>query len=282
MPDPDRLLRTIQTAIQHFKNTPGRRGRVIYLQGATEVLIAGDMHGNVENFRRVMEMAKLRQHSTRHLVVQELVHGSRDYPGNGGDKSHQLIDLVSALKSEYPKQVHYLLGNHELAQYQGHMIAKGDRDPVQAFNKGVVTAYGGRSWDILKAYMDLFSILPVAIRTPNRVYLSHSLPAEKKLATFDPAVLERDNHVDSDFRSGGSIHSLVWGRDVRQEIAEAFLKKVDADLLITGHIPNEPGFEVPNTRQVILDSMRTPAGCILFPVNRPITHEELLRCVETF
>jgi hypothetical protein len=280
MPDPERHLRTLKTAIQQFRTTPGRRGRVVYLQDVSDVLIGGDMHGNIDNFRRLLDKAQLKQHPLRHLVVQELVHGSRDYPNNGGDKSHQLVDLVAALKCEFPRQVHFLLGNHELAQWQGHMIAKGDRDPVQGFNKGVVTAYGARAWDILSAYMDLFAVIPVAIRTPNRVFLSHSLPTPSKLDNFDPAVLERDNPTDHDLRGGGSIHSLVWGRDVRKETADAFLRKVDADLLISGHIPNEPGYEVPNDRQIILDSMRTPAGCCLFPANRPLTHDELVRCVQ--
>ncbi len=58
MPQPDRLLRTIKMAIQAFRTTPGRRGRFIQLQGATEVLIAGDMHGNLGNFIRLLERAQ--------------------------------------------------------------------------------------------------------------------------------------------------------------------------------------------------------------------------------
>jgi hypothetical protein len=274
------MLRTIKAAIGHFRATAGRRGRVVHLQGATEVLIAGDMHGNLENFRLLLDRAHLKQHPYRHLVVQELVHGAFHYPA-GGDKSHQLVDVLAALKCEYPRQVHYLLGNHELAQCTGHPISKGDQDPVQVFNKGIVTAYGGRAWDIMHAYIELFSIIPVVIRTPNRVYLSHSLPTEKNLTHFDPAVLEKETHADREFRLGGSIHAIVWGRDVRKETADAFLKKVDAGLLITGHIPNEPGYEVPNDRQLILDSMRTPAGFCLFPANRPLTHQELIHCVGT-
>jgi hypothetical protein len=280
MPDPDRLLKTIKAAVQHFRATPGRRGRVIHLQGATEVLIGGDMHGHVENFRMLLDKAQLRDRPGRHLVVQELVHGTREYPG-GGDKSHQLLDLLCALKCQFPRQVHMLLGNHELAQWQGHMISKGDRDPLQLFNQGVVAAYGGRAWDVLLAYMELFAVLPLAIRTPNRVFLSHSLPSARKLDTFEPALLEKDTHDEADLRSGGTVHSLLWGRDTRLETAEAFLKKVDADLLISGHIPNEPGWEAPNERQLVLDSMRTPAGYCLFPVDRPLTHAELVQCAAT-
>jgi len=278
MPDPDRLLRTIERAVQAFRETAGRRGRVVHLQNVADVLVAGDIHGHVANLRLLLDIAKLRQHPRRHLVLQELIHGSSMYPA-GGDKSHQMLDLLAALKCEFPQQVHMLLGNHELAQWTGQRIAKGDREPLTLFREGLETAYGSRSPDIYQAYFELFAVVPVAIRTPNRVFLSHSLPTASRLPIFDPAVLEKEEQEEKDLRLGGSVHALVWGRDTSQATIEAFLKKVDADLLISGHIPCEEGFEAPNDRQLILDSMRTPAAYCLFPADRPLTHAELLTCV---
>ena len=45
MPDPDRLLRTLYKAADATRMTPGRKGRFVHLQGAIEVLVAGDLHG---------------------------------------------------------------------------------------------------------------------------------------------------------------------------------------------------------------------------------------------
>jgi hypothetical protein len=56
---------------------------------------------------------------------------------------------------------------------------------------------------------------------------------------------------------------------------------MDADLLITGHIPCERGFETPNDRQLILDAMGAPACYCLFPTDRPLTHAELVGGVAT-
>ena len=53
--------------------------------------------------------------------------------------------------------------------------------------------------------------------------------------------------------------------------AAAFLQKVDADLLVTGHIPLDTGFAAPNDRQLILDSLGSPAGYALFPADKPLT-----------
>lgn len=280
MPDPARLLATLQRAIQAFHDTPGRRGRVVFLEGAVEVLASGDLHGSVENFRLLLRRAELGKQPRRHLMLQELIHGPFQYPA-GGDKSHQLLDLLAALKCQYPRQVHMLPGNHELSQSTNRLISKGDLDLNASFREGVGTAYGSRAGEVYAAYLTLFAVVPLALRTPNRVFLSHSLPSASKLPAFDLAALEKDTQEEADLLPGGSVHSLVWGRDTSLTNVTAFLAKVDADLLVTGHIPCEEGFEAPNERQIILDSLGTPACYCLFPADRPLTHAELVACVAT-
>ena len=280
MPDPERILTTLRRAMQCFRETPGRRGRVVALEGVTEVLVGGDLHGNVENFRRLLTKADLARNPQRHFVLQEVVHGPYHYPA-GGDKSHQLLDLMAALKCQFPRQVHFLLGNHELAQYTRRRVSKGDLDLNEVFREGVGTAYGSRAPEVYAVYEELLALVPVALRTPNRVLLSHSLPPASRLEDFDPAVLERDGSTEVDVVPGGAVHSLVWGRDTRGETAAAFLAKMDADLLISGHVPCDNGFDVPNDRQLILDSLGAPACYCLFPTDRPLTHAELVHHVGT-
>lgn len=280
MPDPDRLLRTLWHAIDTFRLTPGRRGRTVYLENATDVLAAGDMHGHVENFRQLLVKAELAAHPQRHFVLQEMIHGRFFYP-QGGEKSHQLLDLLAALKCQYPERVHMLLGNHELAQWTGQWIGKGDDDLNQLFRQGIESAYGSRANEVYAAYLELFAAVPLALKTPNRILLTHSLPSATRLETFDASILERDEVDDAEFRPGGSIYSLVWGRDTSDANAAAFVKKLDADLLITGHIPCDEGFARPNDCQLILDCTGAPASYCLFPTDRPITHDELVACVGT-
>jgi hypothetical protein len=280
MPDPARVLKTIQQATQAFRSTPGRRGRLVELPAdATEVFATGDLHGSVENFRLLLKQADLAQNPTRHLVLQEVVHGPFFYP-NGGDKSHQLLDLLAALKCQFPRQVHFLLGNHELSQMLGRRIAKGDLDLNKVFLLGVEAAYGSRANEVSAAYQQMLSAVPLAVRTPNRVFLSHSLPSEGHREDFHLDVLLRDAQTEADLFPGGTVHCLVWGRDLRLENVTAFLQLVDADLLITGHIPCDEGFEAPNERQLILDTLGTPAAYCCFPTTRPLTHAELVGMVK--
>jgi Calcineurin-like phosphoesterase len=280
MPSPDRLRATLRRANAAFRSTPGRRGRVVLLEGATEVLATGDLHGNLDNFRLLLERAELAARPTRHVVFQEVIHGRHRYPG-GGDKSHQLVDLVAALKCQYPARVHFLPGNHELAQATERKIGKDEDDLNQRFRAGVSEAYAPYDDEIYTLYGELFAAAPLALRTPNRVLLSHSLPNRIALERFDPAALEREVASEMDFVPGGSVYALLWGRDTREQTAADFLARMDADLLVTGHIPCERGFDLPNGRQLILDCLGKPACCCLFPADRPLTHEELAECVIT-
>jgi hypothetical protein len=275
MPQPDRLVNTLRQAALAFRQTPGRVGRIVRLAAAAEVMVGGDMHGSVENFRLLLKRADLATHPQRHLVLQEVVHGPFRYP-QGGDKSHQLLDLIAALKCQYPERVHFLLGNHELAQWQGHRIAKGLDNQNDLFTLGVENAYADWAPQVIEAYNALFAAIDLAVVTANRVWISHSLPSSRRLATFDPAALEHDQSRAEDMELGGAIHALVWGRDVSEANAAAFLARVDADLLITGHIPCPEGYDTPNSRQLILDAMTTPACCCLFPTDRPVTLADLI------
>lgn len=281
MPAPDRMLTYLRQAVALVRATPGRRGHLIEPADCTDVLVTGDLHGHVGHFQALLKAADLANHPGRHFVMQEVVHGKHRYPA-GGDKSHQLVDLFAALKCQYPKRVHYLPGNHEMAQWTGRKVLKTDEDLNALFEEGVRAAYGPQFGpDVYQTYLELFKSLPVAVRLPNRVLISHSLPNAKSLPSFDPKRLELEQYEAADLEPGGSIYGILWGRDTSAKAVEEYLHKMDADLLVSGHIASDDGFSVPNPRQVILDCAESPAGYILFPADRPLTHPELVGCVRT-
>ena len=279
MPAPARMLTHLRQAIALVRATPGRRGHVVDLQDCAEVLVAGDLHGHVGHFQVMLKEADLANHPTRHFVLQELIHGKHRHP-RGGDKSHQLVDLFAALKGQFPRQVHYLPGNHELAQWTGRPVMKSEENLNAIFREGVVEAYGAEFGpQIYDTYLELFQALPLALRTPNRVLVCHSLPAARAMAMFDPARLLAEKYDDADLQAGGSVHSLLWGRDTTRENVTAFLAKMDADLLVSGHIASDEGYSIPNDRQVIVDCAESPGGVIIIPADRPITHADLINGV---
>lgn len=270
MPDPDRTLGVLARATDFLRRAPGRAGGLVRLDRLDDVLVVGDLHGNVSAFRAALIRADLRANPRRHLVLQELIHGEDEYPDGGGDRSHQLVDAVAALICQFPGRVHLILGNHELSELTGRPIAKAGGRLNDAFHQGIRTAYATDSGRVLAAYHDLFRGLPVAVRTPNRVFLCHTLPDPAQVEQFDPGLLALDSWPAEAMARGGSLYSITWGRGADDATADRFADLVDADLFVTGHEPTDEGHRVANRRQLIIDGTPPlPSGC-LFPAAGPI------------
>jgi hypothetical protein len=280
MPDPEKLLPIIRRATGLFRSTAGRHGGVITLEAADEVMVVGDLHGNTPAFRKVLEIAALSRHPGRHLVLQELIHGHRHYPDDGGDKSHQLVDLISALKCQCPDRVHLILGNHELSELTGRMIGKHGMLLNEQFRRGITTAYRPLDEAIYQAYRDLFAALPLAVRTPNRVFLCHTVPDPVHLDTLDLDLLAADSWPPEALKRGGTIYALTWGRNTEPETIDRFASMMDADWFITGHQPCDEGFRQANHRQIIIDGTAQDPTYCLFPARDPVTIERLVECVK--
>jgi hypothetical protein len=281
MPDPEKILSTVRRATTLFRNTPGRSGGVVTLpfDAVDEVLVVGDLHGNLPAFRKVLEVAALAKHPRRHLVLQELVHGPKQYPDDGGDRSHQLVDLVCALKCQYPDRTHLILGNHELSELTARPIAKNGVALNALFRQGVDTAYGARGAEVYEAYLGLFAALPLVVRTPNRVLLCHTIPDGPELDALDLDVLKLDTWPPEAMKRHGAVYNLTWGRDTAPETVDRFAAMIDADWFITGHQPCDEGFHLANHRQIIIDGTDPyPAYC-LFPATKPVTVGSLIKQV---
>jgi hypothetical protein len=249
---------------------------------AEEVMVVGDLHGNIPAFRQVLLSADLANHPKRHLVLQELVHGNKYYPDDQGDKSHQLVDIVSALKLQFPDRVHLILGNHELSEITGRPIAKGGIPLNALFRTGIKTAYGASADAIYDAYQKLFLSLPLAVRTPNRVFLCHTIPDPIDLEKFDGSIFEAQTWSATAMARHGAVYAITWGRNTEAENIDRFSEIVDADWFITGHQPCEEGYRQANHRQIIIDGTEPyPAYC-LFDAREPTTVESLLKCVRVF
>ena len=205
MPDPRKILATVQQATERLRDTPGRAGSVVRLdESAEDVLVIGDLHGHIHVFAELIRVANLAGHPRRHLIVQEPTHDSRIDPDEGEvDRSHRLIDLICALKCQYPDRVHWVLGNHELSELTARSISKNGFALNVLFRRGVEADYGETAPAILTAYRDLFAALPLAVKTPNRVYIGHTIPDARALDDLDVGILDLDDWPPDSVRRGG-------------------------------------------------------------------------------
>jgi hypothetical protein len=270
MPDASRTLSVLDRAADYLRRTPGRTGGLVRLDRLDDVLVVGDLHGNIPAFRGALNRADLRSNPRRHLILQELIHGEAEYPDNGGDRSHQLVDAVAALICQFPGRVHLIIGNHELSELTGRPIAKAGGRLNDLFRLGIHTAYAGEARRVLESYHALFRALPVAVRTPNRVFVCHTLPDPTQIERFDPAILDHETWSPETMARGGSLYAITWGRGADDATADRFADLVDADLFITGHEPTDSGHRVANHRQLIIDGTPPLPSACLFAANGPL------------
>jgi hypothetical protein len=274
----------IEKVIEHYAEAaranhqnPNRVGNVVILTADTadEVMITGDLHGHRHNFNAIRRLADLRNHPKRHLILQEVCHGGPTYPTNGGCMSHTLLEDVAKLVTEYPGRVHFLLGNHELAELTDYPIQKNSQMLNLLFRLGLQQAYGPAADKIRDAAFPFIQSSPLAVRLPGGVFVSHSIPQGTDTSPFDMGIFDRELETE-DFYGRCPIFDLVWGRDYREENAEAFATQVKAEVLINGHEPCTEGYSTPNSRQVIVDCCNDKACYVILPTDRSWTQAEVV------
>ncbi len=254
---------------------PFRQGAVIDLPARGEAMFTGDLHGAKDNMNRIIEIADLDTFLDRHLIIHEVVHNIQ-FGLIDRDISFRVLERVAQLKIDYPDRVHVILGNHELSELTGKKIVKENHMLNKMFAEGIKSTYGEAAREIKLSYNKFFKSLPLAVRTHNGVFFSHSTPALKHIKGFDARVFRLEGEV-TEQRMNTHIERLTWGRDFSQDAADAFASLVEAEILIVGHEACAKGFKVPNTRHIILDCKDEHASYVLVPLAIPVEHADLVR-----
>ena len=273
----ENILTTFDAAAEANRRTPGRHGSTVSIAGgaAEEVMVTGDLHGHRRNFNLICKIAALDEHPCRHLVLQEVCHGGPAYEESGGCMSHVILEDVAALKVKFPERVHFLLGNHEMAELNDYPIQKNRQLLNLMFRIGLQQMYGSDADQVREAVLRFLWSCPLAVRLPWGLLIAHSLPEEVDRRGFDPAVLDRELTAD-DCLDQADAFRLLWGRDYRRENARAFCDLVGAKLLVTGHEPCPEGFVAPNPQQVILDCCGGMGAYVILPVDEELSQAEIL------
>lgn len=272
----EQVIATFGQATEANWSTPGRDGNLVILEPeiADEVMIAGDLHGHRRNFNLIRRVAALEKHPKRHLVLQEVCHGGPTYPSHGGCMSHTMLEDVAKLATQFPGRVHFILGNHELSEMTDYPIQKNKQMLNLLFRLGMQDMYGPAAEKVREAFTQYLQSCPFAVRMPG-VFITHSVPEQCDTVRFDKSIFTRA--IDPmEFFEKGAVFDLVWGRDYRQENADAFANLVGANVLINGHEPCSDGYSAPNKTQIILDCCADKACYVILPTDREWTQCEVL------
>ena len=260
---------------------PGRMGNVINIdpQSGDDVMVTGDLHGHRRNFNLIRRIAALETLPRRHLVMQEACHGGPTYPQNGGCMSHAIVEDIARLKVRYPDRVHFLLGNHELAELTDYPIQKNKQMLNVLFRMGLEQMYGSETERVREALLAFLGTCPLAVRISDGVFVCHSIPEGLDARPFDQTIFSRP--LDPlEFYERGEIFQMVWGRDHRPENARAFAELMEARVLIHGHEPCLDGFAVPNPHQVILDCCGDRACYVVLSTDREWTQSDVVQRIQ--
>ncbi|MCP4593591.1 MAG: hypothetical protein GY842_22880 [bacterium] len=266
---------TYRQAARENREDPLLRGSLLAFPNYGQVVMTGDLHGHQRNLQRLETYCDLERAGARHVILHELIHEDLSL-STGFDQSHELLLTSARWKCAFPEQVHFLLGNHELAQITGREISKAGRILTTDFACGVVQAYGpedGR--EVLASILEFLCSFPLAARTANRVFLSHSLPGSRDIAAFDPTVLERPL-TQADLVEGGSAYVLAWGRRHNPEMLARLAEVLDVDLFVCGHQPQETGYHVVDGRLLIIASDHNHGVFVPLELGKPVCMDDLL------
>lgn len=278
--DADRACRILHEAATLIREDPLRHGSVLHFGNAGQLVVTGDLHGNLRNFEKLQRFCALERSPGRSVILHELIHQELQ----GRDEVDSSIDLLiraAQWKCDHPDNVFFLQSNHELAQLRHQEITKGGRSVLEDFAYGVEQRFGRRDRDdVLKAVDAYIAVLPLAARTGNGVFICHSLPDPLLLDSFDISVFDRLPR-EADLAPGGAAYMLVWGRFQTPDEVEFFARRLGVELFVVGHTPQEFGHARVG-RMIILASDHNHGAFLPIDLSRKYTPDKLEKAVRKF
>ncbi len=271
------IIAALENAMRANLTDKNRRGNVIHLSPPGDVVMTGDLHGNEANFDKLLRYANLKDNPNRHLILHEILHCPNSC---SFDQCHSylLLARAAALKSEFPDQVHCLLGNHAMAQFTREEILKNGQPMVRSLNAGIAAKFGDSGNLVINAIDDFILSLPLAVRTENRIWMSHSLPSLRHLKDFDTGIFDRAITRD-DMQNNKSLRALLWDRCHVEQCLEKLQDILDSDIFVVGHQPQEQGYAWRNRLLFILASDHCH-GCFLpFSLEKKYEPEEFAQLI---
>lgn len=237
-----------------------RRGNLVCLPATGSLIISGDIHGHRRNFERLVTYADLAGHPDRHIVLQEIIHGGPEDEA-GGCLSYQLLFRAIQLKIDFPDQVHFVMGNHDTACISVSEVMKSGKEMNRAMSSALEREFPRTSPEVKLAIRQFLFSQPLAVKCANRIWISHSLPADRFVEAFDFSVFDREL-TTSDCEKPGPAYVLTWGRRHSQETLNKMAKRLDVDIFIVGHQAQPKGWRQAGENLIILASDHNH-GCLL-------------------
>jgi Icc-related predicted phosphoesterase len=209
-------------------------------------LIASDLHGNIKDFNKIVEIWEDLSIKDKHLIFTgDFIHAM------GLDNDHSL-EIIDAVRSNCQKfeNFHLLLGNHEWATITHRSLYKGGVNQSLNFVELLKERFGG-NWKVkLEEYTTFFKKLPIAVKTANGIFISHAGPPNG-VKSMD----EITHLTDKGYSKNPLLYGLLWNRygDYSKKDVDRFLDVVGCKAMIVGHTPVK-GFKLIRNQLIVSSS----------------------------
>jgi hypothetical protein len=254
-----------------------REYNLVCLPSSGSLIIAGDIHGHLRNLERIVNFADLANNPNRHVVLQEILHGGPK-DSQGDCMSYKVLFEAVRYKISFPDQVHIVMANHDTAVINNSKVMKEgkemNRSMCQALEREFQEAYN----DIQLAIRQFLFSQPLALKTENRIWVSHSLPSDNYIEKFDPGIFTRKMKINDIVRPG-SVYLLTWGRQLSQNLLDKMAGILDVDYFILGHQPQTEGWSREGENLLILASDHNHGSIIEIDLAKEYTIKQLCESI---
>ncbi len=274
---PQKIIDLLNKGVEANNADKFRQGNLVRLPNEGSLVITGDIHGHRRNFERILAFADLANNHDRHIVLQEIIHGGPQ-DSHGGCLSYKLLFDVVRYKLSFPDHVHVIMGNHDTTFINNSKVMKNGKEMNRSMRSALDREFQKDSANIKLAVRQFLFSQPLAVRCHNRIWLSHSLPADRYLNKFDRHILEKQLKIN-DVVKPGPAYLLTWGRKHSQVLLNKMAKLLDVDIFILGHQAQQQGWTRAGENLIIIASDHNH-GCLL-PVNltKSYTAEQLINSI---
>ncbi|NIR87636.1 serine/threonine protein phosphatase [Candidatus Bathyarchaeota archaeon] len=253
----DELVQAIKGAVQLLSTETGQigdlriTGRLISVPPKGEIIIVGDIHGDLKSLVHVLKNSSFIEKTGRGEDFLLVFLG--DY-GDRGFYSAEVYYVILKLKRMFPQKVVLMRGNHE-----------GPRD-LLAYPHDLPThinrKFGEAGANVYAKLRELFDQLYNAVIVEDRYVLLHG-GVPSKASTIDDLAYAHEKHPRETH-----LEEILWsdpndaikgtypsprgaGRLFGKDVTEKLLKMLNVKVLIRGHEPSGEGFKTNHNGKVL-------------------------------
>ncbi|MCX8153745.1 MAG: metallophosphoesterase [Candidatus Bathyarchaeota archaeon] len=249
------FLKIVEAAIAMLRDEGGRFRRLTVLERLVtldplgEALVIGDLHGDIESLRLILERSGFMEKMAKDAFVVFL----GDY-GDRGAYSAEVYYTVLRLKLAFPEQVVLLRGNHE---GPADLLASPHDLPMQ-----FQLRFKEKWRDVYSKVRELFGYLYNAVLVEDCCLMVHGgLPA--CISSIHDLALAHKLHGEQPF-----LEDLLWsdpsdeikgalysprgaGKLFGKDVTDKILALLGVKVLIRGHEPCHEGFRLNHNGKVL-------------------------------